>query len=163
MLHPTTNVIPLQPRSRLRVKMALDELPVSLHSLSVAAKELDDLRRCAERIGRAPRWSAMEWKAASSPLLIRLAKVRKSLADLEWIRVGQWPDTDWALRLRAACSDVDRRAMDVRISMRALASEETSSAGAATVFSSDATLLAEAAAKLHALIAGHYPAGPSEI
>jgi hypothetical protein len=161
VLRPTTNVIPLQRRSRLRASMAPAELPVSLHSLSVAARELDDLRHCAERIGLDARWSAMEWKAASSPLLIRLAKVRKSLTDLERIRVGQWPDTDWALRLRAACSDVDRRAMDVRISIRALAGGEASSAHAVIVFSSDATLLAEAAGKLHALIASHYPAGPS--
>jgi hypothetical protein len=155
---PAQNVIPLHATRALHAKAAADNLPISLHRLGVTAKEFDELRRCLERIVREPRWSAMEWKAACSPLLLRLPMIRQSLDDLGRIRVGRWPDTSWAVHLRAAQSEFERRLMDVRISMSALAGEETSSVDAVVTFSSDAMLLAGAAHELCGLIASRYPA-----
>jgi hypothetical protein len=65
---------------------------------------------------------------------------------------------DWAVRLRAARSEVERRLMDFGISMSALGGEQTSSSDAVVTFSSDAMLLAEAVDELRGLIADRYPA-----
>jgi hypothetical protein len=157
MPRPAQNVIPIHARRTSRVKAA-DDLPVSLHQLGAAVQELDDLKRCAEMIIRDPQSSMREWRAASSPLLPRLANARQSLAELGGIRVGGWPDISWAARLRAACSEVERRLMDTRVSLSVLVGEETSSRDATVTFISDGTLLAEAVDKLCSLIATRYPA-----
>lgn len=155
---PAENVIRLRPTGALRAKAVPGDLPVPLRRLGAAAKELDDLGHHLDRIVRDPRWSALEWRAACSPLLVQLSGIRQSLTDLGQVRVGQWPDTGWAVRFRASLSEVERRLADVRISMSALADEETSSADAVVTFSSDATLLAVAARELHRFIADRYPA-----
>jgi len=152
------NVIQLHARSALREEAAADELPLSLHCLGVAAHELSDLQCCIGRIVRDPQWSATEWRAVCSPLLLHLPKAWQSLAELDEIRAGRWPDIDWAVRLRAARSEVERRLMDVSMSMSALGGEETSSSDAVVTFSSDAMLLAEAVDELRSLIASRYPA-----
>jgi hypothetical protein len=89
--------------------------------------------------------------------------VRRALADLDEIRVGRWPDTDWAVRFRAARSEVERRLTDIRVSMSALASQEMISTDAVVTFSSDAAMLGEAAEKFCGLIVGRYPAAAGEI
>ncbi len=155
---PAENVIRLRSAGTSRATAAPGGLPVPLRRLGAATRELDDLVRCLDTIIRNPRWSALEWEAMCSPLLVQLFRIRQSLADLERIRAGRWPDTGWAVRFRAALSEVERRLADVRLSMSALASEETSSANTVVTFSSDATLLAEAAHVLRCLIADRYPA-----
>ena len=99
---PAQNVIPWPVRGTPHAKTAARDLPVSLHRLGVAVRELDDLRRCVERVAGVPQWSGMDWKVACAPLLLRMPRARRSLADLGEIRVGRWPDTDWAVRVRAA-------------------------------------------------------------
>jgi hypothetical protein len=131
---------------------------VSLHHLGVAVRELDDLQRCVEKAAGIPQWSAMDWKIACAPLLLRMPRARRSLADLGEIRVGRWPDTDWAVRVRAARGEVERRLKDVRVSLSALVGKEVTSADAVVTFSSDAMMLAAAAAELCGLIVGRYPA-----
>lgn len=153
-------VIRLHPRGVSCEEAIADDLPLplSLRCLGAAAQELSDLQCCIGRIVRAPQWSATEWRATCSPLLLHLPKARRSLADLDRIRVGRWPDIHWAARLRAARSEVERRLMDVSISMSALAGEEMSSSDAVVTFGSDAMLLAKAADELCDLIASRYPA-----
>jgi len=160
---PAQNVIPWPVRGTPHAKTAARDLPVSLHRLGVAVRELDDLRRCVERVAGVPQWSGMDWKVACAPLLLRMPRARRSLADLGEIRVGRWPDTDWAVRVRAARGEVERRLTDVRVSMSALAGKEVTSSNAVVNFSSDAGLLAEAADELCGLIVGHYPAAAGEI
>jgi hypothetical protein len=103
----------------------------------------------------------MEWRATCAPLLIRLPRTRQLLASLSAIRVGQWPDTEWAARIRAAHGDVERRLLDVGVAMSALTGDETSNPDAAAALTSDASLLAEAAGELRALITSRYPAAAS--
>lgn len=162
MLGPSRDVIPMPLGGAPHAKAAAGDLPVSLHRLGVAVRVLDDLRHSVEKLAGAPRWSAMEWRVACSPLLLQLPRARRSLADLGGIRAGHWPDTDWAVRLRATRSDVERRLMDVKVSMSALASQEMISADSVATFSSDAALLAEAADEFCGLIVGHYPAAIGE-
>ena len=77
-----------------------DDLPVPVAHLRSAVHQFDELRRYAERVAVDPRWSAIEWRATCSPLLIRLPRMRQSLADLDAIRVGQCADAGWAARIR---------------------------------------------------------------
>ena len=49
---PAQNVIPWPVRGTPHAKTAARDLPVSLHRLGVAVRELDDLRRCVERVAR---------------------------------------------------------------------------------------------------------------
>lgn len=152
------NVIRLRSSGSLRAKAVPGDLPLPVRRLGAVARELDHLGRCLDRIVRDPRWSALEWRATCSPLLIQMSGIRQSLTDLGQVRVGQWPDTGWAVRFRAELSEVERRLADVRISMSALAEEETSSPDTVVTFSSDATLLAAAARELRRFIADRYPA-----
>jgi hypothetical protein len=156
MSRSAENVIHLRSAGASRAKAA-GSLPTSVSRLGVVARELDDVQRCLDRIVRDPRWSAPEWRATCSPLLVHLPRIRRCLTDLGGIRVGQWPDTGWAVQFRAAWSEFDRRMADVRISMSALAAEETSSAHTVATFSSDAALLGGAARELRCLIADRYP------
>jgi hypothetical protein len=126
--------------------------------LGGAAREFDDLGRCLDRIVHDPRWSALDWRAACAPLLVQLSGIRHPLTDLGRVRVGRWPDTGWAVRIRAALGELERRLADLRISMSALAEQETSCPDTVLTFSSDATALAAAARELSRLIADRYPA-----
>jgi hypothetical protein len=162
VLGPPRNVIPMPLAGAPHAKAVAGGLPVSLHRLGVAVRVLDDLRYSVEKLAGAPRWSAMEWRVACSPLLLQLPRARRSLADLREIRAGQWPDTDWAVRLCTARSEVERRLIDVKVSMSALASQEMISADSVVTFSSDAALLAEAAGEFCGLIVGQYPAATGE-
>jgi hypothetical protein len=103
----------------------------------------------------------MEWRAICAPLLIRLPGTRQLLASLNPIRVGLWPDTDWAARVRTTHDDVERRLLDVGFAMSALTSDETSNQDTAISLTSDASLLAAAASELHTLITSHHPAPAS--
>lgn len=151
------NVIRLRTTGAPRAT-APGDLPVPICRLGAAAHELDDLGRCLDRIVRDPRWSALEWRAACSPLLVELFRIRHCVTDLGRVRVGRWPETAWAVRFRSTLSEVERRLADLRISMSALAGEETSGADAVVTFTSDAVLLAKAARELRSLIADRYPA-----
>lgn len=135
-----------------------DDLPVPVAHLRSAVHQFDELRRYAERVAVDPRWSAIEWRATCSPLLIRLPRMRQSLADLDAIRVGQCADAGWAARIRTARSEVERRLTEIRVSMSALTSAEVSSTDVVVTVSSDATLLATALRDLSALIASRCPA-----
>ena len=99
MPRPAENVIRLRSAGAFLAKAASGDLPVSPRRLGAAAKELDDLRRCLDRIVRDPRWSALEWRATCSPLLVQLSKIRQPLTDLGQIRAGQWPDTSSAIQV----------------------------------------------------------------
>jgi hypothetical protein len=133
------------------------DLPVPLECLGRAVHALDDLRRCIEPIVTDPRWPALEWRVACTPLMVRLPTARQSLADLGGVRAGLWPDTDWAVRLRAARDEVERRLLDVNMSMSSLLRMESSSIDAVADFSFDGTKLAEAVGGLCGLIASRYP------
>ena len=97
------------------------------------------------------------------PVMLRVPRIRESLAQLARIRASQWPDTDWAVRLCAARDDVERRLLDVSMSMSALTSKETSTADAVVDFSSDGIKLAEAADELSSLIVSRYPAAADDV
>jgi hypothetical protein len=154
---PAENVIRLRPASAPRAT-APGDLPVPLRRLGSAVRELDDLGRCLELIVGDPRWSALEWRATCSPLLVGLFKIGHSVTELEEVRVGRWPETGWAIRFRSTLSELERRLADVRISMSALAAEEFSGADSVVTFNSDAMLLAKACRELRGLIADRYPA-----
>jgi hypothetical protein len=124
------------------------------------AQQLEELRRCVERIALDPQWSAMEWRAICAPLIIQLPGARQLLASLNPVRVGLWPDTEWAARVRTAHDDVERRLLDVGFAMSAVTSDETSHPDAAISLTSDAQLLAAAARELHGLITSHHRAPP---
>jgi hypothetical protein len=138
-------------------------LPIPLEQLGAAVRELNDLRGCVEQIARDPRWSALEWRAACMPVMLRVPRIRQSLAQLARIRASQWPDTDWAVRLCAARDDVERRLLDVSMSMSALACKETSTADTVADFSSDGIKLAEAVDELSSLIVSRYPAAADDV
>lgn len=138
-------------------RRSFHDLPVALERLHMAVQELDNLRGCVERIVCDPRWSALEWRAACTPLMLRLPGARQSLADLADIMPGQWPDTDWAVRLRAARDEVERRLTDVSTSMSALTHGEAIIADAVISFSVNGTSLAKAVDELSGLIASRYP------
>lgn len=157
---PDRDAIPL--RARNTVQPRTTKAPaITLARLRAAAQQLDDLRRCAERVALDPQWSAMEWRATCAPLLIRLPGARQLLASLSPIRVGHWPDTEWAARVRTTHSDVERRLLDVGVAMSALTSDETSNQDAVASLTSDASLLAAAVSELRMLITSHYPAAAS--
>lgn len=139
-------------------KPTADDLPVPVALLQVAVLQFDELRRYAERLAAAPQWSALEWRAVCSPVLIRLPRARQSLAILDPVRVGRHADTRWAARVRTARREVERRLTDIRISMSAVTSMEVSSPDAVVTVNSDGVLLAAALGDLRALIVSRYPA-----
>lgn len=157
MPRPAENVIRLRPAGAPRAA-APGGPPVPLRRFGTAIRELDDLSRCLDLIVRDPHWSALEWRAACSPLLVELFKIGRSVTELERVRVGRWPETGWAVRFRSTLSELERRLADVRISMSALAAQEISDADAVATFNSDAAQLAIAARELRRLIADRYPA-----
>jgi hypothetical protein len=139
------------------------DLPVPVERLGIAFRKLNDLWRCIERVICDPRSSALKWTVASAPLLPRLPGARESLADLDGVRVGRWPDTGWALRLRAACDEVEWRLSEVTKSIISFVGEEASNVDAEASFSFDCTKLAEAVGELCRLIASQYPEALSDI
>ena len=147
------NVIPLRPRNSRP-----EALPVSMDRLGAAVRELDGLRRCVEQIVCRPSSSMAGWRAACGPLMLRIPDTRDSLADLNEIRAGRWPDTEWAVLVRARRAEVERRLLDVSMAMNALVTAERDSTDAAVSFCSDGAKLAEAARGLSALIVSEYPA-----
>lgn len=147
------NVIPLRPRSS-----PPEALPVSVERLGAAVRELDGLRRCIGQIVRHPSLSMAGWRAACGPLMLRIPDTRDSLADLDEIRAGRWPDTEWAVLVRARRAEVERRLLDVSMAMNSLVTAERHSTDAAISFCSDSAKLAEAARDLSALIVSEYPA-----
>ena len=155
------DVIPLHTRSTASSRATASSPAITLSRLRAAAEQLDELRRCAERVALDPQWSAMEWRATCARVLIRLSKARQLLTSLSSIRVGQWPDTEWAARVRTSGSDVERRRVDVRVAISALTSDGTSDSDAVVTLTSDASLLATAASELRTLIISHYPAAAS--
>lgn len=163
MPRPAENVIHLRPADALRARAASSDLPVSIRQLAGAAQELEDLGRCLDRIVLDPRCSALEWRAMCSSLLVQMSGIRQSLPGLTRVRAGEWPDTGWAVRFRAALSDVERRLADIRISMSALADKQPSNIDAVVTFNSDATLLARAARGVHRLVTDRYPAAVAAI
>jgi hypothetical protein len=153
----TPNVISLHPLRRLS-----EDLPVPVERLGVAVQELDDLRVCIERMVREPHWSASGWRAACAPLTLRIPGARQSLADLAEIQVGRWPDTVWAVRLRAARDEVERRLLDITMSVSSLMQGEPSM-DMVVRFHTDGTKLAEALDRLCGLIVRRYPEAVGEI
>jgi hypothetical protein len=151
------NVIALHPHRRLS-----EDLPVPLERLGVAVYELGAFGDCIERIVDDPYWSAAEWRVACTPLMLRLPGVRQSLTELAGIRADRWPDTDWAVRLRAAHGEVERRLLDVSIAMNALIHEEPS-IDVRVTFGFDGTKLAEAVDELRHLIVSRYPEAVGDI
>jgi len=154
------DVIPLHVRSTVPPRTT-KKPAITMARLRAAAQQLDELRRCAERIALDPQWSAMEWRAICAPLLIQMPGARQLLASLNPVRVGLWPDTEWAARVRTTHDEVERRLLDVGFAMSALTSDETSNPDAAISLTSDAPLLAAAASELHTLITSHHPAPAS--
>jgi hypothetical protein len=155
---------PAQKVILLRLREPVDhDLPVPLERLGQAAHALDDLRRCIEPIVTDPRWPALEWRVACTPLMVRLPTARQSLADLGEVRAGLWPDTDWAVRLRAARDEVERRLQDVSMSMSSLLRTESSRTGTVAGFGFDGIKLAEAVDGLCGLIASRYPEAADSI
>jgi hypothetical protein len=147
------NVIPLRPRNGPG-----EALPVPVERLGDAVRELDGLRRCVEQIVRQPGLSVSEWRVACGPLMLRLPGARDLLADLDAIQAGRWPDTGWAVRVRARRAEVERRLLGLSMAMDSLVTAETGRARAAANFCVDGAKLAEAARGLCALIVSEYPA-----
>jgi hypothetical protein len=151
------NVIPLHSGR------SAQDLPVSLERLGVAVHKLDGLHNYVTRIVRDPRWSALEWSAACTPLMLQLPEAQESLADLARIRASGWPDTDWAVRLSTARDEVERLLLDVCMSVSVLAHQETSSIDTVADFIFDGTNLTEALKALSSLIANQYPTVADDI
>jgi len=148
------NVTPL----RRAYQTSSENLPIPLlRRLGAVIRELDDLRRCIERILANTHGSPREWKVMCTPLLLRLPAARQALANLAGIRAGQWPDTDWAVRLRAAHDEVDGRLLDVSMAVNSLAHREMASIGEVANLDFDGAKLAEALDGLCHLIASQYP------
>ena len=146
------NVIPLHPRKRLP-----EELPVPLEHLGVVVKDLGRLTRAIKSMVRSLHWPALEWKTVCTPLMLGLPEAQQSLADLAGIRAGQWPDTEWAVRLRAACNEAERRLLDVSVSLSSLIHGTGSGADAVICLSLDSIKLTEAMDEICDLIASRYP------
>ena len=151
MAGPDHDVIPLHAYSAVP-PTTIQRLAITPTRLRAAAQQLDELRGCAERIALDPQRSAMEWRAICAPLIIQLHRARQLLASLNPIRVGLWPDTDWAARVRTTHDDVERRLFDVGFAMSILTSGDTDHPDAAISLTSDASLLATAARQLQTLI-----------
>jgi hypothetical protein len=147
------NVVPLRPRTS-----PPEALPVPVERLGAAVRELDGLRRCVEQVVRRPGSSVAEWRVACGPLMLRLPGARDSLADLDAIRAGRWPDAGWAVLVRAQRAEVERRLLDLSRAMNSLLTAETGNAGAAVSFRSGGAKLAEAARCLCTLIVDEFPA-----
>jgi hypothetical protein len=136
---------------------SLYDLPVPVERLRTAVQELNTLRCCVERVACEPHWSALEWRAGCTPLMLRLPGARQALAGLADITPGQWPDTGWAVRLAAARDEVERRLADVSTSLSALAHGKPITVDAVIGFGVEGTSLAKAADELSGLIASRYP------
>lgn len=152
MQFPARNVIPFNP------KTAVNDLPVPLGRLASAVRHFDELRCYADRVAMDPLWSATDWRAVCSSLLVKLPGTNQSLADLNPIRVGQCADTGWAARVRTACFEVENRLTALQFSLSMLTSMELSSPDAVVAVSGDAARLAVALGELGTLIARRYPA-----
>jgi hypothetical protein len=152
VLPPTHNVIPLHPRRRFS-----GDLSLSTERIGVAFQELKSLRSCVEQVICDLHWSATGWRVITAPLLPRLPRARKSLADLAGVELDQWPDTYWAVVLLAARAEVESRLLDVSMSITSLITEETSGLDEVVNFGFDCTKLAEATGKLCRHIASQYP------
>jgi hypothetical protein len=150
---PGQDVIPLHRRGGQH-----GNLPVPMERLCDAVQELQGLRECVAQAVRDQSWSAMEWGLVCTPVMLRMPLAKQSLADLAGVRVGIWPDTHWAMRLRTAHDEVERRLMDVSASARSLMREETCTADAAVNFGFEGARLAEALDGLCCLIKTRYPA-----
>jgi hypothetical protein len=135
-----------------------DPPALSLKRLSAAVRELEALRQCLAKVAIDCPWSAQEWAANCTPLMLRLHFARPSLADLTMIRVGTWPDTGWAVRLRAAHDEVERRMAEVSASAASLMSTETSSVDAVVNLNVEGSKLADALDGLRGLVVAAYPA-----
>ena len=146
------NVFPLPVPRR-----SLHDLPVALELLQLAVLELNKLRRSVERVGCDPHWSALEWRAACTPLMLRLPRSRQSLVTLADVRPDQWPDVSWAVRLRAARDEVEGRLTYVSTSMSALTDGPAITVDAVLSFSVDCASLAKALDELSGLIVSQYP------
>lgn len=144
---PARNVIPFNP------KTADNDLPVPLSRLASSVHHFDELRRYADRVAMDPLWSATDWRAVYSSLLIKLPGTNQSLADLDPIRVGQCADTGWAARVRTAHFEVENRLVALRFSLSMLTSMELSSPDAVVAASGDAARLTVALGELGTLIA----------
>ena len=94
---------------------------------------------------------------ACTPLMLRLPVARQSLAGLADVRVGTWPDTRWAMRLRTAHDEVDRRLTDVSAAAGSLVRKDTFTTDAALSFSFEGGMLAKALNDLCELIKARYP------
>ena len=133
-------------------------LPVPMERLCDAVQELQGLRECVAQAVSDQSWCAMEWGLVCTPVMLRVPLAKQSLADLADIRVGIWPDTHWAMRLRTAHDEVERRLVNVSASARPLMREETCTADAAVNFGFEGAKLAEALDGLCGLIKTRYPA-----
>lgn len=134
-----------------------EDLPMPLDRIGVAFHRLDGLWSCIQRITRDQCRSAPEWKAVCGELLVRLPAVRQSLEDLAGIRADRWPDTEWAVRLSAARTEVERRLLNLSRSMSSFIRGETSSPDTVADFSFDCAKLAKVVAELCGLIAKQHP------
>ena len=144
-------VIPFDPRRPRR-----DDLPVPLDHLRRAVHELDDLRYSVEQLDCDPLGSADDWPTALMPIMLRLPGARRALSELRQIKAGQWPDTEWAVRVRAAHADAERRLLDVDRSIRSLI-DETDFVSVMADLRFDGPELAHAVHELCALIVRRYP------
>lgn len=139
-------------------KRPSDDPPIPVKRLRAAVRELEALRQCVAKVAINYPWSAEEWAANWTPLMLRLHFARPSLADLAMIRVGIWPDTGWAVRLRAAHDEVERRMAEVSASAASLMRTETSSVDAVVNLNVEGSKLADALDGLRSLLVAAYPA-----
>jgi hypothetical protein len=90
--------------------------------------------------------------------MLQLPGAQDSLADLDAIRADRWPDTEWAVLVRAQRAEVERRLLGVSLAMNALVTTEAGDVAAAVNFRSDGAKLADGARRLCMLILSEYPA-----
>jgi hypothetical protein len=141
------------------VAPAAEEPPVPLGELSAAVRHLNDLGRYIQAIDPGLDWSIERWRTAAMPLILRLPAVERSLTELARVRLDDWPDPGWAVRVATARGEVERRLREVSRSMRPLVDPEAAGSVVAggDTFNEDGARLVAALERLCRLIAWRYP------
>ena len=123
------NVIPLRPRNSRP-----EALPVSMDRLGAAVRELDGLRRCVEQIGTPSELVDGGVAGSLRPADAANSRYPGLAGGPQRDPAGRWPDTEWAVLVRARRAEVERRLLDVSMAMNALVTAERDSTDAAVAF-----------------------------
>ena len=151
----TADLISLDQRVRRHV-----QLPVHIDYLRAAAHELREFRNCVAQAALDQGGSAREWGLACTSFMLSAPRASEALNDLAAIRVGNWPDTRWAVQIRTAQAEAERRLVEARASARSVVRDKTCTPDTAAKFGFEGARLMEALDGLCRLIEERYSAAP---